>query len=627
MNQQLEERKYIIIGVFILVGLAFIARLFYIQVVDDTYKLNARNQAFRYQTEFPVRGYIYDRNHKLLVFNEAAYDLMVVPKEIKDLDTLDFCNEVGITKEEFLKKMKKAMQAPNSPRKASVFEKQLSPQDYASLQERLYRFPGFSVQSRTLRKYPMKIAAHMLGYIGEADQEMTEKDSYYNEGDYLGISGVEKTYEKVLRGKKGMHIMMVDVNNRIKGSYMNGKYDTAAIAGKPLTSTLDADLQAYGELLMQNKIGSIVAIEPSTGEILALVSSPSYDPNLLVGRARNKNFSKLYLDTVGVPLYNRATMASYPPGSTFKLIESLIGQYEGVLTTSTSYPCSGGYAPLGGHPKCEHHPSPLALTDAIAYSCNSYFSYVFKSIIDNKKFNNTYKAFDEWRDIAMSFNVGKKTGSDLANELRGNIPSIGYYDRVFGKGSWHASTVISLGIGQNELLITPLQNATIVSTIANKGWYYTPHIIKAIDNNENDTMLARFKVKRYTMITDTAIYNNVIKGMINVVESGTAHLLKIEGVDYCAKTGTAENPHGNDHSVFVAFAPRENPKIAIAVLVENAGWGASWAGPIATLMMEKYLNGKVVRKDLEQKMIEGNLLDRVNNQKDKNRNKINKNKK
>ena len=361
----LSDRKYVIMGVIMLVGLIYISRLFYIQVIDDSYKLDARNQAFRYNTEFPVRGYIYDRNNKLLVFNEAAYDLMVLPKEIKNLDTADFCNLLGITREVFLKKMVRAVQAPNSPRKQSIFEKQLSPKDYASLQERLYRFPGFYVQSRTLRKYPRKIAAHMLGYIGEASKETTERNPYYNEGDYLGISGIEKTYEKVLRGKKGMHIMMVDVNNREKGSYMNGLYDTMAIPGKPLTTTIDGDLQEYAELLMQNKIGSVVAIEPSTGEILAIVTSPTYDPNLFVGRARNKNFVEQSMDSIGKPLFNRSTMASYPPGSTFKLIMALIGLQEGVLTSETRYPCARGYPPLGGHPKCHAHPSPLVLTGAI----------------------------------------------------------------------------------------------------------------------------------------------------------------------------------------------------------------------------------------------------------------------
>lgn len=607
MNQ-LSERKYIIMGVIILIGLIYIFRLFYIQVIDDSYKLDARNQAFRYNTEFPVRGYIYDRNNKLLVYNEAAYDLMVLPKKIKNLDTMDFCNLLGITKDLFIKKMKKAVQAPNSPRKQSIFEKQLSPKEYASLQERLYRFPGFYVQSRTLRKYPKRIAAHMLGYIGEASKETTEKDPYYNEGDYLGISGIEKTYEKALRGKKGMHIMMVDVHNREKGSYMNGLYDTMAIPGKPLTSTIDGDLQEYAELLMQNKIGSVVAIDPSTGEILSIVTSPTYDPNLFVGRARNKNYGLLSQDSIGKPLFNRSTMASYPPGSTFKLIMSLIGMHEGVLTPSTRYPCARGYPPLGGRPKCHPHPSPQDLVGAIGTSCNSYFSFVFKSVIDDKKYHDTYKAYSNWRDIATSFCLGTKTGSDLANELRGNVPSIKYYDKVFGKGSWKASTVISLGIGQAEMGITPLQNANLVAIIANKGWYYTPHIVKAIGGNPNDTLLDRFKVKHNTMITDTNIYNEVIKGMARAVEGGTAGALKIEGIPYGAKTGTAQNPHGKDHSVFVCFAPLENPKIAVGILIENAGFGSTWAGPIARLMMEKYLKGKITRPDLEKRMIEGDLI-------------------
>ncbi|MES2141063.1 MAG: penicillin-binding protein 2 [Bacteroidota bacterium] len=607
MNQ-LSERKYIIMGVIILIGLIYIFRLFYIQVIDDSYKLDARNQAFRYNTEFPVRGYIYDRNNKLLVYNEAAYDLMVLPKNIKNLDTMDFCNLVGITKDAFIRKMKKAVQSPNSPRKQSIFEKQLSPKEYATLQERLYRFPGFYVQSRTLRKYPRKIAAHMLGYIGEASKETTEKDPYYNEGDYLGISGIEKTYEKALRGKKGLHIMMVDVHNREKGSYMNGLYDTMAIPGKPLTSTIDGDLQEYAELLMQNKIGSVVAIDPSTGEILSIVTSPTYDPNLFVGRARNKNYGLLSQDSIGKPLFNRSTMASYPPGSTFKLVMALIGLHEGVLTPTTRYPCARGYPPLGGRPKCHPHPSPQDLVGAIGTSCNSYFSFVFKSVIDDKKYHDTYKAYSNWRDIAVSFCLGTKTGSDLANELRGNVPSIKYYDKVFGKGSWKASTVISLGIGQAEMGITPLQNANLVAIIANKGWYYTPHIVKAIGGNPNDTLLDRFKIKHNTMITDTNIYNEVIKGMARAVEGGTAGALKIEGIPYGAKTGTAQNPHGKDHSVFVCFAPLENPKIAVGILIENAGFGSTWAGPIARLMMEKYLKGKITRPDLEKRMIEGDLI-------------------
>ncbi len=611
MNQ-LSERKYIIIGVFILVGLAYISRLFYIQVINDSYKLDARNQAFRYTTDFPIRGYIYDRNNKLLVYNEAAYDLMILPKNVKKIDTLELCNLLGISREQFLKKMKKAIQSPNSPRKESIFEKQLSPKDYAALQEVLYRFPGFFVQSRTLRKYPKKIAAHMLGYIGEADKRTTEKDEYYREGDYLGVSGIEKSYEKVLRGKKGLRIIMKDVNNRDMGSYMNGLYDTAAISGKPLTTTLDADLQEYAELLMQNKIGSVVALDPSTGEILAIVTSPTYDPNLFVGRARNKNFVELSQDSIGKPLFNRSTMASYPPGSTFKLVMALIGLNEGVLTADTKYPCARGYPPLGGRPKCHPHGSPMDLEGAIGTSCNSYFSYVFKSVIEDKKYHSTYKAYANWREIATSFCLGTKTGSDLANELRGNVPSINYYDKIFGKGSWKASTVISLGIGQNELGVTPLQNANLVAIIANKGWYYTPHIVKAIDGNPNDTILDRFKVKHYTKIKDTAIYNVVIAGMAKAVEGGTAAALKIEGIPYCAKTGTAQNS-GKDHSVFVCFAPKDNPKIAIGILIENAGFGSTYAGPIARLMMEKYLKGKITRPDLEKRMLETDLIHKAKN--------------
>jgi penicillin-binding protein 2 len=604
----LSDRKYIIIGAFLLSGFIFIARLFYIQIIDDSYKLDARNQAFRYITIFPPRSYVYDRNFKLLVYNEVAYDLMVIPKNVRDFDTTEFCNLLGITKETFIRKMRKAIQAPNSPRKQSVFEKQISPKDYAYMQERLYRFSGFFVQPRTLRKYPRRIAAHMLGYIGEADKKTTEKDHYYSEGDYLGISGIEKTYEKILRGKKGLKIMMVDVNNREKGSYMNGAYDTTAIPGKFLTTTIDAEIQAYAEQLMQNKIGSLVAIEPSTGEILALVTSPTYDPNLLVGRVRNKNFALLLEDKVGNPLFNRATMASYPPGSTFKLIMALIGLHEGVLSPETRYPCARGYPPLGGRPKCHAHPSPLDLNGAIGTSCNSYFSYVFKSVIDNKKYHDTYAAYSNWRDIVVSFKMGTKTGSDIANELNGNVPSIKYYDKVFGKGSWKASTVISLGIGQAEMGVTPLQNANLVTIIANKGWYYTPHIVKAIGGNPNDSLLERFKVKHFTKITDTAVYNIVIAGMAKAVESGTAGGLKIDSIPYCAKTGTAQNPHGKDHSVFVAFAPRDNPKIAIGILIENAGFGATWAGPIARLVMEKYLKGHITRPDLEKRMLEADLI-------------------
>lgn len=505
--------------------------------------------------------------------------------------------------------MRKAIEKPNSPRKPSVFQKQLSAETYAALQEKIFRFPGFWCQQRTLRKYPQPIAAHLLGYIGEVDKRVTESDPYYKDGDYIGISGIEKAYEKTLRGVKGMKIVMVDVNNREKGSYEDGRYDTLAIPGKNLTATLDAELQLYGEQLMQNKKGSIVAIDPANGEILALVTSPGYDPNLLVGRVRSKNYAILAKDTIRVPLFNRALMATYPPGSTFKLVMALIGQQERVLSTSTTYPCARGYPPLGGKPGCHPHASPLNFKQSIQQSCNSYYTYVFRSVIDNKCYHNTVEGFSAWKSYVQSFGIGEKLHTDLPNELKGSVPTVEYYNKYFGEGSWKSATILSLGIGQGEMGITPLQNANIVATIANKGFYYTPHVIRYIGDNKQKKL--RFTEKNYTLITDTAIYNNVIEGMSEVVESGTAAASKIEGIDYCGKTGTAQNPHGKDHSVFVAFAPKENPKIAISVLVENAGFGSMWAAPIASLIIEKYLTGQVKRSGIEKRMMEGNLVDQV----------------
>jgi len=605
MINQYSNRKYIIGGIIIVFSLIFTFRIFYLQIVDTSYKYSAENNSQRRITKYPARGIIYDRNGKILVFNEAAFDIMVIPQQTRPFDTLDLCKTLEISYEEFITQYKKALSY--STYRPSVIVSQISSKTYAILQEKMFKFPGFFVQGRTLRKYPNPIASHILGYVGEVNQNIITQNSYYKQGDYIGISGIEKTYEQFLRGQKGVSIYMVDVHNRIMGSFGEGKFDTAAVVGTNIKCTIDAALQQYGELLMQHKKGSIVAIEPSTGEVLMLISSPSYDPSLLVGRIRSKNYVELLKDSLK-PLFNRAIMASYPPGSTFKLIMALIGQHEGVLNTNTRYPCAQGYPPLGGHPKCHSHASPLNLIEAIGHSCNSYFSYVFKSVIENKKYRNTYKAFGAWRQIELSFCVGKKTESDIANELSGNITSIKYYDKVFGEKRWHASTIISLGIGQAEMGITPLQSANVVSIIANKGWYYVPHIVKEIGNNLNDTTLNRFKIKQYTIITDTSIYKNVITGMSDAVLTGTASRLKINGLDFCAKTGTAQNPHGRDHSVFVAFAPTNNPKIAIAVLVENAGFGATWAGPIASLIIEKYINKKVIRVDLEKYIIETNLI-------------------
>lgn len=608
-----EDRKYIIIGLILLIATTYILRLFYLQMIDDSYKLDAKNQAFRYLTDYPIRGYIYDRKGKLLVYNEAAYDLMVVPKQVKSVDTLDLCSLLGITKESFIKRMKKAREKPNSPRKPSIFEKQISAETYAALQEKMYKFQGFFVQARTLRKYPQKIAAHLLGYIGEVDKRFTDTSSYYRDGDYIGISGIEKAYEKQLRGKKGVKIVMVDVHNREKGRFQNGKYDTLAISGSPLTSSIDADLQYYGEQLMQNKKGGIVAIDPSTGEILTVITSPTYDPNLLVGRQRSSNYSKLALDTIGVPLFNRALMAYYPPGSTFKLINGLIGQQEKVLFPATRYPCHRGYPLMGGKPACHAHPSPLDLKGSVQHSCNSYYAYVFRSIIDNKKYHSAEEGYRAWRDYVLSFGVGKKINSDLPQELRGMVPSVEYYDKYFGKSQWKSSTIVSLSIGQGELGVTPLQMANIMATIANRGFYYIPHVIKYVGDKK--FVKKEFTVKNYTKI-DPSYFDVMIDGMEQVVEAGTARIAKIKGIAVCGKTGTAQNPHGKDHSVFVAFAPKVNPKIAIAILVENAGFGASWAAPIASLMMEKYLTDTITRPDLEKRMMEGDLIHSKNTTKD-----------
>lgn len=604
---QLAARKYYIIGSVILIIVLYIARLFYLQIIADEYKVYAQVNAFEFLTEYPPRGYIYDRNGKLLVMNEPSYDLMVVPKNAKGCDTITLCEILEITKDEFIKRMKKLSLPPNSPRKQGIFEKQLSVKTYAALQEKMYRFKGFYVQVRSIRKYPKPIAAHALGYVGEVSKAITEKDPYYKEGDYIGISGIERSYEKYLRGKKGTRIIIRDVHNREVGSFMDGKYDTLAIPGEPLYSSLDVELQEYGEYLMQNKKGSIVAIDPSTGEILCLVSSPSYDPNMLVGgKERRRNFAKLYADTINVPLFNRATQAMYPPGSTFKLIDALIGQKDSVLFAHTVYPCIGGYPPMGGKPKC--HPHPTAnLEMSIQYSCNSYYSYVFKSIVENyRKWGNFRNAYNHWREAVMSFGIGKKLNYDIPYEKPGNVPSIPYYDKVFGQNRWYASTVISLGIGQAELTAVPIQLANVMCIIANRGFYYTPHIIKGIGKRQY--LDSSFTVKHYAYVTEKEYYEHVINGMEKVVEAGTARLAKIKDIKVCGKTGTAQNPHGKDHALFFAFAPKENPKIAISVIVENAGFGGVWAAPIASLMIEKYLTGKISRPDLEKRMVEANLI-------------------
>jgi len=604
MERLYANRKYIIIGLFVAIGLFFIVRLFYVQILVDKYILSANNNVLRYITQYPARGLVYDRFGKLLVYNEAAYDLMVIPRQVKKLDTAELCRLAGVETKDFPERLKRAQNF--SRYLPSIFEAQITRENYGYLEEKLYNFPGFYVQLRTLRKYTYPIAAHTLGYIGEVSPEMINRNPYYKSGDYIGISGIEKSYEEFLRGKKGLKIRVFDVHNRDMGSFQNGKYDTISKAGPDLYSSLDADLQMYGELLMTGKKGSIVAIEPSTGEILCLVSSPSYDPNLLVGQARKKNYKILSEDTVFVPLFNRALMAMYPPGSTFKLVDALVGQQEGVLFPETRYSCPGGFAIGNGKiVACHSHFSPLDLTQAIQFSCNTYFCQVFRSIIDKKTFLNTRQGYENWRKQVMSFGFGKKLGIDLTGELNGNIPSPAYYDKYHGKNRWRSMSVISLAIGQGEIGITPVQLANLTALIANRGFFYTPHIIRAI--GKEDSMNRKFPEKRFCGV-DSKYFEVVIQGMENVVTAGTATNAEIDSITVCGKTGTAQNPHGKNHSIFIAFAPRDNPKIAISVVVENAGFGATWAAPIASLMIEKYITRTVKRKEVEERMINSNLI-------------------
>jgi penicillin-binding protein 2 len=587
MNQY-STRQYIIAGIFLSVFFIFLIRLFYIQIIDSTYKYSAENNSQRYVINYPARGLIYDRHHKLLVSNKAAYDLMVNPQELREFDTASFCKILNINKEYVDKTLKKIIDY--SRYKSSPFLFQVSDTTYAELQEKLYLFPGFYVQARTLRQYQYPIAAHLFGYVGEVDSSVIKKDDYYQMGDYIGMSGLEKSYEEQLRGEKGVNILLVDVHNRVKGSLQNGKLDRPAILGKNLVSSIDADLQNYGEKLIKNFRGSIVAIEPKSGEILAIVSNPTYDPSLLVGRERTKNFIDLRNDKSN-PLFYRAIMSKNPPGSTFKLLNALIALQTGVATPATTFGCYRGYTAGPVHVNCHVHPSPLDMSHSIQHSCNAYYSAVFRKIIDDQKLPRN-DAYDVWRKLIMSFGLGQKIHTDIANELGGNIPSSKYYDRIYRK-SWSSLTVVSLGIGQGEIGLTPLQLANVACAIANRGYYYVPHVVKQIEGI--DTIDQRFTKKNQTLI-NTEYFNTVVDGMymaVNGPGGGTATGAAVKGLDVCGKTGTAQNPHGEDHSIFIAFAPKDNPKIAISVYIENGGFGATIAVPLARLMIEKYLTDSI----------------------------------
>ena len=583
--------------------LLLLISLFRIQILDPSYKLSANSNVIKAVTVYPERGYIYDRNGALLVSNQRAYDLMVTPRQVDEIDTIDLCNLIGVDKAYFNKQFNRAKKYSNH--RASIFLKEISKQTAAQLQERLYEFPGFYLQERTMREYPHKSAAHVLGYVSQVPDYVLEKSTHYKKNDNFGMTGVENSYEKELRGTKGVQYLIRDVYNRPKGSFQQGKYDSIAMNGQDIELSLDIELQQYAEKLMKNKKGSIVALEPSTGEILSLVSSPYYDPNLLVGRSRSPNFNRMYKDE-NMPLFDRSLLAEYPPGSTFKLLNALVGLQEDVIYSGTKFSCDEGwrFSPklkIGCHP----HASPLNLTQSIAQSCNAYYCYTFRRIIE--KYPNTEVGYNRWRDHILSFGLGNFLNNDLYTGRKGRVPDVDFYNHQYGKKRWKAPTVISLSIGQDALVVSPIQMANMCAAIANQGHYYTPHIVRKIDGKPLSD--STYTIPKYTSV-DKKHFKTVIRGMERTFTSryGTARGARIKDIEICGKTGTAENPHGEDHSIFIAFAPKDNPKIALAVYVENAGWGSTWAAPIAGLMIEKYLSNQISNPELENFILSGNLI-------------------
>ncbi|MGD2035766.1 MAG: penicillin-binding protein 2 [Bacteroidales bacterium] len=604
--EQYVNRKYIIGGIVLLVGLIFTVRLFLLQVVNSNYKLSAESNTRRMEIVYPARGLIYDRNGVMIAHNLPSYDLKIAPYELEAFDSVELCNTLSINIEVLRDAIKRVKSNPNE--RFNPFIKQLPSETFGILKEKQYKFPGFYFSIRTLREYDREIAAHLLGYVGEVDSGIILKNPYYELGDYIGVSGIESSYEEYLKGEKGRKYKLIDVHGREQGSYKDGRFDTDAKPGRNITITIDADLQEYGEQLMRNYEGSIVAIEPATGEILAYVSTPAYNPSLLVGRMREENYLMLKNDTLE-PLFNHAIQALYPPGSTFKTVNALIGLQENVISNRTTYYCDLGYYARGVKVACHAHESPLDLLHAIQHSCNAYFCNVYRRIIEDPDFESVEGSYENWRDHLRSMGFTQPLGIDLPYEKGGFIPRPDYYDRYYGKGRWKALTIISMAIGQGEVLTTPLQIANLAALIANKGYYYTPHVVKKIDGI--DTISTRFTSPHYASI-DTGYFDVVINGMKMAVNDpgGTATWVRHKDIVICGKTGTAENPHGEDHSVFMAFAPKENPEIAIAVYVEHGKWGASYAAPIASLMIEKYLTDSIAprRKWIERRMLERNLL-------------------
>ncbi len=590
-NLEFDKRKYIIALMAVVVVLAYIVRLLTLQVFSDEYKKDADSNAFFKKIQYPSRGLIYDRDSTLMVYNELSYSIMVIMDEQRGIDTLDFCKTIGITKEEYISRMEKIKDRNLNPGYSryspQLFLSQVPPEQFAVFQEKIYKFNGFYPDQRTVRRYSTTCGAHFLGDVGEVDPVDIDSDKYYVQGDLIGKLGIEKYYEKDLRGQKGVHILLRDVKGQIKGAYQNGKKDVPAAPGRNLYLSIDQDLQALGERLLRGKIGTIVAIEPSTGEVLCLVSSPSYDPHLLIGADRGKNYKELAANP-HKPLLNRAIMGQYPPGSTFKTSQGLTFLQEGVITPSTAYPCHRGF--ILGRLKvgCHGHGSPIQLNGAVQTSCNGYFCWGFYHMISKGRYGSYEKAFTRWKDYMVSMGFGYRLGIDLPGEKRGFIPNSAYYDKWYKPGGWTGATIISDAIGQGEVLLTPLQIANLGATIANRGYYYTPHIVRSVEGRALDTT---FTKRHYTMV-DKANYELIVRGMRSAVMGGTCRGGAIPGIEVCGKTGTAQN-HGRDHSIFMGFAPMNEPKIAVSVYVENGGFGATYGVPIGSLIMEQYINGQL----------------------------------
>lgn len=592
MRHDLDYRKFVIGGIAIVIVIVYTVRLFVLQIMSDDYRKSADSNAFLKKIEYPSRGVISDRNGELLVYNQPAYDIMVVMNEAKDrLDTLEFCQALGISKAYFIRRMNEIKDRSKNPGYSrftqQLFMAQLSNNDFSVFREKLFRFPGFYIQQRSIRQYQYPYAAHVLGDVAEVSESDIENDDYYQAGDFIGKLGIERYYEKQLRGEKGVQILLRDAHGRIKGKYQNGMYDSRPVAGKDLTLSLDIKLQALGERLLEGKIGSIVAIEPATGEVLCMVSSPTYDPRLMVGRQRGKNH-KILSSNVWKPLLNRSIMGQYPPGSTFKTSQALTYMTEGIISPGTAFSCAHGFSFKGLHVGCHGHGSPLAIVDALSTSCNAYFCWGLYYMIGNrKKYRSAHDAMNVWRDYMVSMGFGYKLGIDLPGEKRGLIPNGDYYNNVY-KGSWNGLTVISISIGQGEVNLTPLQIANLGATIANRGYYITPHVVKKIRGEALDSA---FTEKHYTKASRSS-YDWVVAGMRSSVIKGTCKAANRSDYLVCGKTGTAQN-RGQDHSVFMGFAPMDDPKIAIAVYVENGGFGADYGVPIGSLMMEQYITGKL----------------------------------